>query len=123
MNNPIKKKPATNIGQSISFGTLKTEDLLSAFCGLLESLVFVNGDFYSLPENFQERDALNNFVGQCQDCFDEDGKLLPEKMENAEYLLSDLFDELNNFAPEGYYFGAIEGDGADFGFWRMVPED
>jgi hypothetical protein len=30
----------------------------------------------------------------------------------------DLFDQMNSIAPEGYYFGAHEGNGSDYGFWR-----
>lgn len=120
----IIKQLASNVGQSVSHGTLRTQDLLSAFCGLLEGLVFVNGDYYSLPENFSERDRLNNLIGECQDCFDDNCDILPEKMEEAEYLLNEsLFNELNEFAPAGYYFGAIEGDGSDFGFWHMHPDE
>ncbi len=33
-------------------------------------------------------------------------------------VLADMFDALNDIAPEGTYFGAHPGDGADFGFWR-----
>ncbi len=35
-----------------------------------------------------------------------------------EDVLADMFDALNDIAPEGTHFGAHPGDGADFGFWR-----
>lgn len=33
-------------------------------------------------------------------------------------VLEDIFETLNLYAPEGYYFGAHDGDGADFGYWK-----
>jgi hypothetical protein len=39
--------------------------------------------------------------------------------DDASYLLEDLFNILNDVAPAGYYFGAHEGDGSDFGFWPL----
>tara|TARA_X000001388_G_scaffold52616_4_gene38357 strand:- start:4180 stop:4536 length:357 start_codon:yes stop_codon:yes gene_type:complete len=42
--------------------------------------------------------------------------------EEAGYKLEELFDILEHQAPEGYYFGANEGDGSDFGYWP-IPND
>ena len=39
--------------------------------------------------------------------------------EESQNMLEELFDVLNNYAPEGYYFGAHPGDGSDFGFWEV----
>lgn len=43
--------------------------------------------------------------------------------DDAMFLVTDLFDTLDGYAPEGYYFGAIEGDGSDFGFWKWDELD
>ena len=43
--------------------------------------------------------------------------------EIAAFRLEEMFDVLNDHAPEGYYFGAHEGDGSDFGFWEIRDED
>jgi hypothetical protein len=32
-------------------------------------------------------------------------------------LNDEIWDAMNEIAPDGYYFGAHEGDGADYGFW------
>lgn len=39
--------------------------------------------------------------------------------EEAHWLLEELFDVLDEYAPDGHYFGAHEGDGSDFGFWPL----
>ena len=35
------------------------------------------------------------------------------------FLNEELFDVLNSYAPNGYYFGANIGDGSDFGYWKF----
>lgn len=114
-------KPA-HIG-SISHGTLRTEDLLSTFASELESLILVNGDHFSLPENRQDRDWMNSLVGRAQDCFsaDDDEAIEDEKLEEAEYMVNEeFFNAFQQFAPPYCYFGAHEGDGSDFGFWPSL---
>lgn len=39
--------------------------------------------------------------------------------EDAQDLLSDLIDSLDEVAPEGMYFGANVGNSSDFGFWSI----
>jgi hypothetical protein len=106
---------------SISSGTLRAPDLLNAFAYTLEGLVFINGEFLCLPENMGMRDSLNNLIGEVSDCLDDSGEEVAEgKDEEAGWLVENLVDSLNIFAPPFCFFGAHEGDGADFGFWPCI---
>ena len=42
--------------------------------------------------------------------------------EDKNYIFEDIFDYLNEIAPDGLTFGAQDGDGACYGFWS-VEED
>lgn len=42
-----------------------------------------------------------------------------DTMEAIDFL-NELYDLLNEHAPDGCYFGAHEGDGSDFGFWEAI---
>lgn len=106
---------------SVSTGTLRTEDLLSKFASELEWQIQRNGDYFAMPENFSERDRLNNLIGEAQDCFAEDGETLTEEgEESAPEIIDEIQDALQSFAPAYGYFGAHFGDGADFGFWVNI---
>ena len=84
---------------SISTGTLRTQDLLPAFVSALESLSPMGtnhpylGDAYQILEQGTDDES------------------------EASETLSDIEHELNNICPPFVYFGTLEGDGADFGFW------
>lgn len=104
---------------SISHGTLRTEDLLSAFTSELEWQVGRNGDFLSRPENFPMRDRLANLIGEAQDAWAPDGETLADEGTAAE-LVDELADALQEFTPTYGYFGSHPGDGSDFGFWVDV---
>ena len=86
---------------SISTGTLRSEDLLSAFASELEWL----GNEDDKPLIFEANAML-------------EAEELDEN--EAADLVNDLIDALSEHAPPYCYFGAHEGDGADFGFWPSM---
>ena len=94
-------QPKVNIGTLIH-GTLRNEDLLDAFGNELSRI-----------------DPTHEYAGEA-------AKLLesPEidfENEAGSELVNLLIDALNEYAPLHTYFGSIEGDGSDFGFWAS-PE-
>lgn len=80
---------------TISEGTLRTDDLLEAFASELESLE---------PDNVLAREARE----------------VNSESEEADYIVTELQDALDEHAPPYAYFGTLEGDGAHFGFWPSV---
>ncbi len=68
---------------SISTGTLRTEDLLTAFMQELGRLTLESGDY--LNQNHDIRDRFANLIGEAQDCFAEDGETIdPDKEDVAD---------------------------------------
>ena len=85
---------------SISHGTLRREDLINTFSNVLTHV-------------FPAEAAIISAWYEQQ----------PGDSEDEEELLEKLTSALEESAPEGYRFGAIEGDGSDFGFWEVEPHD
>lgn len=86
--------------RSISSGTHDSDTLIDRFMNVLRVYA---------------RDKYDAYVKENPEV--SDYKELDD--ETKGYIVDELFDLLNEIAPEGTYFGAIEGDGADFGFWTV----
>lgn len=89
--------------RSVSSGTLKSKDLVPKFLDALKTYGKDKYDAY-IRENPEVEDWEN---------LDD---------ETMGWVVDELMDLLNEIAPDGCYFGASEGDGADFGFWSMSNE-
>jgi hypothetical protein len=101
-------------------GTLRNEDLLNAFIDELETLVkheqktlrlktplgIAYGDWTSII-------ARKRLIFDARNSQDES---------IASEIVNELQDALNEYAPDGMYFGTLEGDGADFGWWNIESE-
>ena len=87
---------------TVSSGTMRVEDLLPAFIAAIP-----DADRRAIYEN--ELTALN---------FENE-----DDFESLDYLLDTLFDVLGEYVPEGHYFGAHPGDGADYGVWPVEDFD
>ena len=99
---------------SISTGTLRTEDLLEAFASELHERIRATTWANRGDPSVHERlvfDAQNRY-------YLDDGR--DEREDEASELVSELSTALNEYCPPFVYFGALEGDGADFGFWPEV---
>ena len=94
-------------------GTLRTQDLLQAFADELDRLRDrtdpTNSDADAVTDAYE---LLNGGVTDSDDA--------ATTMQEALYAVE---ARLELYAPDGYYFGAIEGDGSDFGFWTDEEED
>ena len=101
---------------SISTGTLRQQDLLSAFAQTLSSLESTK--FYAEvgPDSLELYHG-SELVRQAPAMLDAlDNTTAVSNPYVAEYL-DWLTDALQEYCPPFVYFGTLEGDGADFGFW------
>ena len=87
---------------SISTGTLRTEDLLDAFASELERL---DSGHSALQLISRAKDGVYTVAAGLME------------QEDAPTVVDELQDALSELAPPHVYFGSLEGDGADFGFW------
>jgi len=92
----IPKTIAEKLTGSYSHGSLRPEDILE---GIQDAALAIHAHVPSAETASLLWDAEN------------------ADPEDSETLVS-LMDRLTAVLPEGFYFGALEGDASDFGIWR-----
>lgn len=113
------QKRSIEIG-SVSCATLRPADLIPAFMEVMR--IHNSGVYVKLLDAVPGlarlyRDAVANLESGHEN-EGESGWF--ESEEAALFLNDDLFDAMQIIAPPYTYFGAHEGDPADFGFWPDV---
>jgi len=100
---------------TISSGTVWAEDIIIAIENFFSSL-----HEEEFPEIIKEYLKLKD--NHLKDLTVEDEKFC-EKAVNELYLQEELIPLMNEISPEGTYFGAHEGDGADIGFHQYLMDE
>ena len=113
----LVRKIIVEEGLVVSTDTLNVADLLTTYYDLIRDYNLSDEMAKTIKSFFDEEPTVTNyFYSRC--------KLLSEKEEEAQMFLNeDLFDFLSDIAPDGYYFGNTEGDGACFGFFKEEEEE
>jgi hypothetical protein len=91
---------------TVSRATLRPQDLIHTFLDIIKET----------PEYLQIMMCPPSVITDPS-ADDDDERWDSEEI--AFFLNEELWDVLNNYAPEGYYFGCTEGDGSDFGYWKI----
>jgi hypothetical protein len=83
---------------------------------LLESSIFINGEFLSRPENTDTRNYLNETLEDCRELFnDNDG--LKNKENALEFFFDSMTPALDCFSPKDYEFG-LDVSELLLGYWK-----
>tara|TARA_R110000824_G_scaffold102858_1_gene244668 strand:+ start:241 stop:561 length:321 start_codon:yes stop_codon:yes gene_type:complete len=92
-------------------GTLRDEDLLQAFS---DELARIDETVFSQVIRLDAQLFVGNLTA---------AEIVEQLGEYASDLIWNMQNALSDLAPAGIYFGNIEGDGSDFGFWEVPSED
>lgn len=96
---------------SVIHGTLRPCDLVPAFFNVIKH----TPEFAKIAASKQP--AFQVALDPCASDSDSRWELW-ETDDYCFFLNEELFDILNKYAPDGYYFGSHPGDGSDFGYWK-----
>lgn len=110
----MKRLSKDFVNYEVSNSTLRTQDLIESFS------YFIGNVKEQIVEGHEDLSVVTAIIEQSEYGLERgyDGN-----EEDLDYFLNEeLFDFMNDIAPEGCYFGANEGDGAAFGFWQVLEE-
>lgn len=108
-------KKKTAFPGTVIHATMRPEDLIPAFMAVLTDSNPAKA-FELKESNPNLKSALHNKAAGIPDPWWES--------EEASFLLNeDLFDAMQDIAPEGHTFGSHPGDGSDYGFWPDEEEN
>lgn len=94
---------------SVSEHTMRPQDLVPRFLTALKELdsmryIAIVFAVHPLPPAYVEDEGDDSEWWDSEEC--------------QHFLWEELFDALNDCAPDGFYFGAHPGNGSDYGFWE-----
>ena len=102
-----------NLNESVSRATLLASDLIPAFLDVIRDT----------PEYCQLIQSLSGDLLVITDAGADSRDERWDSEDMSYFLNEELWDVLNMYAPYGYYFGATDGDGSDFGYWSDEEEE
>lgn len=96
---------------SVSRGTMRTQGLIPALFTALHEINETPGPVVmGFGDDLVPQGVLDD---ESHEWWDSDA---------AGYMLGELFDALDQCAPDDHYFGAHPGDRSDYGFWPIEEE-
>ena len=93
---------------TVIHGTLRACDLVTAFLDVIKDT----------PEYLQIMMSNAEYLSVITDPTADETDARWESEDMTYFLNEELFDVLDSYAPDGYYFGSNIGDGSDFGYWK-----
>ena len=109
---------AVNEG-TIIHGTLRNRDVIPALIDYLETMPIPESE---RDEKRMDKEGLVTRSALVKS-FREDFRGKNPESEWADEICFEVCDAIESYLPEGFYCGAIEGDGSDFGVWRVDTEE
>ena len=109
-----KVKIHATIDETVIRATHRPQDLIPAFLEVIKD----TAEYCQIIQHGSGLSSLSQALNS-----DDDEHEYWESDDCAYFLNEELWEVLNNYAPEGTIFGAHEGDGSDYGYWDPTVAD